>query len=96
LGDKFRNVFAFIPTPFMPDNCLELNEKGYRRNVRFLIDSGVRAGVVCAGTGEISSLSVEEIKRASKAAIEEASGDCLLVPSLPPNIKQALEVGTYV
>ncbi|MDH5439747.1 MAG: dihydrodipicolinate synthase family protein [Candidatus Bathyarchaeota archaeon] len=96
LGDKFRNVFAFIPTPFMPDNYLELNEKGYTRNVRFLIDNGVRAGVVCAGTGEISSLSVEEIKRASKAAIEEASGDCLLVPSLPPNIKQALDVGTYV
>jgi 5-dehydro-4-deoxyglucarate dehydratase len=96
LGGKFRNVFAFIPTPFMPDNYLELNEKGCRRNVRFLIDNGVRAGVVCAGTGEISALSVEEIKRASKAAIEEASGDCLLVPSLPPNIKQALEVGTYV
>ena len=96
LGGKFRNVFAFIPTPFMPDNYLELDEEGYRGNVRFLIGNGVRAGVVCAGTGEISSLSAEEIKRASKAAIEEASGDCLLVPSLPPNIKQALDVGTYV
>ncbi|RLI06579.1 hypothetical protein DRO22_00565 [Candidatus Bathyarchaeota archaeon] len=96
LKEKFRNVFAFPPTPFMPDNLLELNEDGYRRNIRFLIDSGVRAAALCAGTGEIRALSVEEIKRSVKAAIEEARGEFLLVPSLPPNIKQAIEIGRYV
>jgi len=75
---------------------LELNEDGYRRNIRFLIDSGVRAAALCAGTGEIRALSVEEIKRSVKAAIEEARGEFLLVPSLPPNIKQAIEIGRYV
>ena len=96
LKEKFRNVFAFPPTPFMPDNLLELNEDGYKRNIRFLIDRGVRAAALCAGTGEIRALSVEEIKRSVKAAIEEARGEFLLVPSLPPNIKQAIEIGRYV
>ena len=95
LKNEFRNVFAFIPTPFKPDNYLELDDEGYRRNVRFLIDNGVRAGCICAGTGEMPSVSTDEIKRASKAAIEEARGNCLLVPSLPPNIKQAVDVGRY-
>lgn len=80
----------------MPDNYLELDEDGYRRNVRFLIDNGVSAGCVCAATGEMSSVSTDEIKRASKAAVEEAGGECLLVPSLPPNIKEAVDVGEYV
>jgi len=96
LKEKFRNVFAFPPTPFMPDNLLELNEDGYKRNIRFLIDRGVRAAALCAGTGEIRALSVEEIRRSAKAAIEEASGECLLVPSLPPNIKETIEIGRYV
>jgi len=96
LKERFKNVFAFPPTPFMPDNLLELNEDGYRRNIRFLVDNGVRAAALCAGTGEIRALSAEEIKKASKAAIEEAKGECLLVPSLPPNIKQAVEIGKYV
>jgi dihydrodipicolinate synthase/N-acetylneuraminate lyase len=96
LMEKFRNVFAFPPTPFMPDDPLELNEEGYRRNIRFLVDSGVRAAALCAGTGEIRSLSSEEIKRSAEAAIDEAGEDCLLVPSLPPNVKQAVEIGRYV
>jgi dihydrodipicolinate synthase/N-acetylneuraminate lyase len=96
LMERFRNVFAFPPTPFMPDDLLELNEEGYRRNIRFLVDSGVKAAALCAGTGEIRSLSTEEIKRSAEAAIDEARGDCLLVPSLPPNVKQAVEIGRYV
>lgn len=96
LKDRFRDVFAFLPTPFMLDDCFELNEDGYTKNVRFLLDNGVKAGIVCAGTGEITSLTTDEIKRASRVALEAAGNELLIVPSLPPNIKRALEIGEYV
>ena len=96
LKDRFKDVFAFLPTPFMLDNCFELNEDGYKKNVKFLINNGVKAGVICAGTGEITSLTTDEIKRASRAALETAGDDLIIVPSLPPNVKRAVEIGEYV
>jgi dihydrodipicolinate synthase/N-acetylneuraminate lyase len=40
-------------------------------------------------------MDVLEVKMATKIAIEEAGDRCLVVPSLPPNYKQALDVGTF-
>jgi 5-dehydro-4-deoxyglucarate dehydratase len=70
--DRHRGVIAFPVTPF--DANLKLDLKGYRQNIRRLVEHDLCAIVAGAGTGEIHSLSPEEHLELVKATIEEVGG----------------------
>lgn len=70
--DRHRGVIAFPVTPF--DSKLRLDLKGYRQNVRRLVEHDLCAIVAGAGTGELHSLSPEEHLEVVKATLEEVDG----------------------
>jgi 5-dehydro-4-deoxyglucarate dehydratase len=72
LKGRLRGVMAFTPTPFTPDDHLDVN--GLARHVDFLVRSGVHAVVVCGGVGEFFSLDLDEYRTAIRTAVESAGG----------------------
>jgi 5-dehydro-4-deoxyglucarate dehydratase len=70
--DRNRGVIAFPVTPF--DGKLKLDLKGYRQNIRRLVEHDLCAIVAGAGTGELHSLSPEEHLAVVKATLEEVDG----------------------
>lgn len=73
LRSKLTGVIAFPVTPFKADD-LSLDMEGYRANVREMLDYDLAALVAAGGTGELYSLTPEEIVAVTKATIEEAQG----------------------
>lgn len=72
-------VGCYIPMPTLfSDPSLELNLAGMRRQVRHLLEGGVRRGngvlLVCGGAGEFPSLGVDERLQVAEAVIDEAGG----------------------
>jgi len=63
-------------TPFTKD--LKVDESGIRKNIRYLIESGMVNGsgilTPVGSTGECFSLSIEERKRVAEIVLEEAYG----------------------
>jgi 4-hydroxy-tetrahydrodipicolinate synthase len=73
---------------------MELNEDGLRENVRYLKNHDINVIVPCGQTGELFSLTTNEIKRVIEIVAEE-KGDFLLIPGIPPGIKIAIELVKY-
>lgn len=92
LRGRLMNVHAFVVTPFMPENPLKLNVDGLRGNLKFLVDNGVKVLAVAGGTGEIDSLSDEELGMVAEVALDEAGDKTLVIPALPDNVKRAIEM----
>ncbi len=72
LASKLHGVIAFPVTPFHED--LSLDVKGFRRNLRVILDDPPAAIVAAGGTGEMYSLTPEEHLEVVRAAVEEAAG----------------------
>ncbi len=72
LRSRLPGVHAYPVTPFTPD--FEIDEAGLRRNVRFLLDSGITHLTPLGSTGEFPNLSAEEQKRVITAVLEETKG----------------------
>ncbi len=70
--DRHRGVIAFPVTPF--DAKLRVDLKGYRQNIRRLVEHDLCAIVAGAGTGELHSLTPAEHLEIVKATIEEVAG----------------------
>jgi len=96
LKERLCGAFAFPVTPFKAGNWMELDEEGLRANIEFLVKSGVRRIVPCAGTGELPSLTAEEHRRAVKTVAEAAGQDTLVVPGIPDATKPALEAARFI
>lgn len=73
LRSKLTGVIAFPITPFRGDD-LSIDMEGYRANVREMLDYDLAALVAAGGTGELYSLTPEEIVAVTKATIEESQG----------------------
>lgn len=95
LKARFRGVFAFPITPFKPDDWTQLDVEGLQKNIRFLVDNGVRVLVPTAGTGEIHSLAPEEHKRVIHTVLAEAGERAFVVPGVPGATKMAVEAARY-
>jgi 4-hydroxy-tetrahydrodipicolinate synthase len=68
---QFRGVWAAMTTPFTPD--LELDEPGFRRNMRHVARTLKVEGVfVCGTMGEFWALTHDERKRVVEIAVDEA------------------------
>jgi dihydrodipicolinate synthase/N-acetylneuraminate lyase len=70
---------CFTPLPTLYQGAdLDVNLKGMRRHVRFLLDSGIRQGngvlLVSGSAGDFTALSVEERLRITEAVLDEAAG----------------------
>ncbi len=80
---KLRGPFVPMITPFKPD--LELDLEGFRRTVRFLLDSGIRTGrgvlMGAVAAGEFPTMTLEERKAVAEALAGEAGGKAPLAIS---------------
>jgi 4-hydroxy-tetrahydrodipicolinate synthase len=76
-SSKWRGSWPAVVTPFFEDGSID--ESGFRRNIRLLIDDGVHGIVVAGTTGEYWALDDEERKRLFVAAAEEALGKITVV-----------------
>ncbi len=70
---------CFVPLPTLYQGAdLDVNLKGMRQHVRFLLDGGIRQGngvlLVSGAAGDFTALSVEERLRITEAVLDEAAG----------------------
>ncbi len=70
---------CFIPLPTLYQGAdLDVNLKGMRRHVRFVLDGGVRQGngvlLVTGAAGDFTALTVEERLRITEAVLDESAG----------------------
>ncbi|MHB8618611.1 MAG: dihydrodipicolinate synthase family protein [Chloroflexota bacterium] len=77
LRARLPGVIAFPCTPFTEH--LELDESAFRRNLRMLVDSGIKIVLVAGGTGELYSLTPTECVRLYLAAVEECRGKAMVI-----------------
>ncbi len=67
-----HGCFVALATPFTKDGAVD--ENGLRKNIEFLIESGVAGIVPCGTTGESATLSWEEHNRVVDVALSQAKG----------------------
>ena len=76
LQKKIGGVLVVMTTPFTPS--FEVDIEGLKKNVQFLIESGIRTGsgalVAVGSNGECHVLSIEERKKVAEVVVDEAKG----------------------
>ena len=72
LCTKLEGVIGFPVTPFYDDHSLDI--EGHRKNVRYMLKQPMCALVAAGGTGELYSLTPDEVRQVVEATIEEAAG----------------------
>jgi dihydrodipicolinate synthase/N-acetylneuraminate lyase len=74
---RLSGCFTPLPTLYKGAD-LEVNLKGMRRHVRFLLDGGIREGngvlLASGAAGDFTALSAEERLRIAEAVLDEAAG----------------------
>ena len=95
LKEKLVNVHCYAVTPFMGSNEMEIDQDAFCSNLEFLINNGVKVIAIGGGTGEIEALNNSEMKQLLKTALEIAKERALIVPSLPGNLKEAVDLLKY-
>ncbi len=73
LRKKLSGVIAFPITPFKQDD-LSLDVEGYRANVAEMLNFDLCALVAAGGTGELYSLTPDEITKVVEATVAESNG----------------------
>ena len=89
LKNKLRHVHAYAVTPFKKDDILSVDLDGFAKNVAFMADKGVKIIVVGGGTGEVNSLSLDELEAMTRSALEVVGDRALIIPALPDNLSAA-------
>jgi len=92
LKTRLKNVHTYAVTPFKRDNLFEVDLNGLARNLEFLIERGVQVIAVGGGTGENEALTNEEQEALARTALQVAGDLALIIPTLPGNLKAALEL----
>ena len=98
LREWMKGAFIFAITPFkvLDDGSTVIDEEGVQKNTAFFASQkGPHVIVVCGGTGEIGSLSLEEVT----AVVRNASshkGDTLLVSGVRGDTEQAVQMARSV
>ena len=72
LCSNLKGVIGFPVTPFNDDHSLDL--EGHRKNVRYMLEQPMCAVVAAGGTGELYSLSPDEVRRIVEVTIDEVRG----------------------
>ena len=77
LKERLEGVHVYPVTPFTPD--LELDEDGLRKNIHWLLESGIRHFTPLGSTGEFSNLSLDEHRRVIELVLEVTKGENVVV-----------------
>lgn len=80
---KITGIIPPLTTPF--DQNGEIDEKAFRRQVKFLVDKGVHGVCVGGSTGEGHTLTIDEFRRLIEACAEELNGKVPLVAGIIAN-----------
>ena len=89
LLDALREVHVYVTTPFT-DDLLKVDLDALQKNLKGLVDRGVRICAVGGGTGEADALSHAEQFEIAKAALESVGKRALVVATLPGNLGEAI------
>lgn len=76
---ELQGIIVPIVTPF--DDSENIDEKGLRTMVRFLIESGVHGLFPAGSQGEFFALTSDEKKRVMDIVLEEAAGRVFVMPN---------------
>ena len=92
LRDQLRGVHAYALTVYRRDDIHTLDLDGFARNIAWAAERGVEIFVVAGGTGENDALTSQERLAMTERAIETVGDRALLVPTLPGNLGEAVEL----
>jgi len=81
----FPGTFTAIVTPFKNG---QLDEKAFKRLIRFGIDGGVSGFVPCGSTGESATLSYEEHEKVVELCVKEVAGQVKVIAGTGSNSTQ--------
>lgn len=90
LRPRLRGVLAFPITPF--DETLLLNDDAFQSHVDYLVRSGLHAIVAAGGTGELYSMTPEEITRVHRLAVEATAGRVPVIAGVGYNLALARQL----
>lgn len=90
LRPRLRGVLAFPITPF--DDNLRLDEDAFQSHVDFLVRSGLHAIVAAGGTGELYSMTPDEITRVHRLAVEAVGGRVPVIAGVGYNLALATQL----
>lgn len=86
----FPGTFTAIVTPFRDG---QLDEKAFKRLIRFGIDGGITGFVPCGSTGESATLSYEEHERVVELCVKEVGGQVKVIAGTGSNsTEEAIEL----
>lgn len=89
-ASSLRGVFGFPVTPFHKDLSLDL--KGLARNVDDMAAHPFCAMVAAGGTGELYSLSIDEIEKVVRTTVEAVNGRMPIVAGTGYNTPMGVEI----
>jgi 5-dehydro-4-deoxyglucarate dehydratase len=89
-ASSLRGVFGFPVTPFKKDLSLDL--KGLARNVDEMAAHPFCAMVAAGGTGELYSLSIDEIEAVVRTTVEAVNGRMPIVAGTGFNTPMGVEI----
>jgi len=87
---RLRGVLAFPITPFGDD--LSLNDEAFQEHIDYLVRSGLHAIVAAGGTGELYSMTPDEITRVYRLAVEAVNGRVPVIVGVGYNLALAQEL----
>jgi 5-dehydro-4-deoxyglucarate dehydratase len=93
-ASSLRGVFGFPVTPFKKDLSLDL--KGLARNVDEMAAHPFCAMVAAGGTGELYSLSIDEIETVVRTTVEAVNGRMPIVAGTGFNTPMGVEIAKRV
>ncbi|GJD53916.1 4-hydroxy-tetrahydrodipicolinate synthase [Methylobacterium crusticola] len=80
---KIAGIIPPLTTPFDQDG--EIDEKAFRRQVKFFLDKGVHGVCVGGSTGEGHTLTTDEFRRLIEVCAEELGGKVPLIAGIIAN-----------
>ncbi|WGI16844.1 4-hydroxy-tetrahydrodipicolinate synthase [Methanonatronarchaeum sp. AMET-Sl] len=91
---ELRGVYPALITPFNEND--EIDVKGFKSNIDYVIDNGVSGLVPCGTTGESATLSYSEHKRVIELAVEASGGRVPVMAGTGSNsTREAIELTGY-
>ncbi|UOY09656.1 4-hydroxy-tetrahydrodipicolinate synthase [Methanonatronarchaeum sp. AMET6-2] len=91
---ELEGVYPALITPF--DREDNVDEKGFKENIDYMIRNGVSGIVPCGTTGESATLSYEEHKRVIELAVKASDGRVPVMAGTGSNsTREAIELTGY-
>src|SRR5690348_6670193 len=92
LKGHLRGVLAFAPTPFRPNEDLDL--EGLAAHLDWLCQRGVRTIVVCGGVGEFFALDDAEYGEVVRTAVETIDRRAVVLAGVGHYTRRACALAT--